>query len=324
MLRVYLRLENVMSVHFEVVQCNLLEQTFELWLESLQAQQASPKTIHGYRSEVGAFIRFLSEQGLTEHEQVEATHVRRWLLYRQSKRVSSAQLHHDWRKPRTFWRWCLREGLTEHDAFAKVQPPKLQYAVKPALVPAQVEALLKACEGRDWLRLRDRSLLFVLLDTGARAHEVHTLRTDDASKESVWVKGKGDKQRPLFLSPETRLSLHRYLRACPFHPKPGDPLWWGKYGALTLWGLKEAVEKIGKRAGITPLGTHAFRRTHAVWSLRSGLDLARLQQMMGHSSVSVLIRHYLPLVEQDLREAHRQHSPVNHLLRNGKGQQDGR
>ncbi|MDM7461463.1 MAG: tyrosine-type recombinase/integrase [bacterium] len=305
--------------HFTVVDTYTpLREAFELWLESLQARQASPKTIRGYRSEVGAFIRFLEAQGITSLEEVQALHIRKWLIHRQAQGVSPAQLHHDWRKPRTFWRWALREELVAHDAFAKAEAPKLRYAVKPCLTPEQVDALLNACEGKHWTRLRDKALLLVLLDTGARASEVHSLTVESANRETVWVQGKGGKQRPLFLSPATRLALRRYLNSCPFKPEPNQPLWWGKRGALTLWGMLEVIEKIGKRTGISPLGAHVFRRTHAVWSLRSGLDLARLQKMLGHSSVSVLVKHYLPLLESDLREAHRQYSPVNTLLHNRK------
>ncbi len=307
------------TYHFTVVDTGTpLREAFELWLESLHARQASPKTIRGYRSEVGAFIRFLEAEGITTLAEVQPTHIRKWLIHRRETGVSPAQLHHDWRKPRTFWRWALREELVPHDAFAKVEAPKLRYAVKPALTPEQVEALLKACEGKNWRRLRDRALLLTLLDTGARACEVHSLTVGDANRETVWVQGKGGKQRPLFLSPTTRLALRRYLNACPYSRTDDSPLWWGKKGALTLWGLLEVIEKIGKRAGITPLGAHVFRRTHAVWSLRSGIDLARLQKMLGHSSVSVLLKHYLPLLESDLKEAHQQHSPVNTLLNSRK------
>ena len=293
---------------------NALQEAFQLWMESMQARAFSPKTLYGYKVNVGAFIRFLNAPGLTELEQVQPTHIRKWLTYRREKGVSNAQLWNDYRQPRTFWNWCLREELTTHNPFTKVEKPRLETVVKPALTPEQVEALLKACEGKDWLRLRDRALLLTLLDTGLRASEVHSLKATDEKRDTLLIRGKGGKRRVVFLCPETRLALRRYLNACPHSLTDDSPLWWGRNGALTLWGLLEVIENIGKRAGITPLGAHIFRRTHAVWSLRSGIDLAHLQKMLGHSSMSVLVKHYLPLLESDLKEAHRQHSPVNTLL----------
>jgi integrase/recombinase XerD len=73
------------------------------------------------------------------------------------------------------------------------------------------------------------------------------------------------------------------------------------------------VRDIGARAGLKRrLGPHTFRRTFATWSLRSGIDLEQLRQLMGHSDYSVL-RQYLALVEADLKQAHQQHSPLNNL-----------
>jgi len=75
----------------------------------------------------------------------------------------------------------------------------------------------------------------------------------------------------------------------------------------------DCIARIGKRAGLQrPLGAHAFRRTFATWSLRNGIDLEHLRQLMGHSDYAVL-RQYLSLVEADLKQAHQQHSPLRNL-----------
>ena len=291
-----------------------LEEAFHLWLESMQARQFSPNTLRGYRVNVGAFLRYLQENlNLTTLDAVRPAHIRKWLIYRQQHGVSNAQLHNDYRQPRTFWRWCIKEELTTNDPFAKVEKPKVPPKVKPALTPDEVEQILQACESKEWLRLRDKALILLLLDTGLRIHEAHKLTVEDASRDAVLIRGKGGKQRVVFLSHEVRLAIRRYLNACPYPLQEDSPLWWGEQGALTLYGLKRAVRRIGKRAGLKrPLGPHAFRRTFATWSLRSGIDLEQLRQLMGHSDYSVL-RQYLALVEADLKQAHQQHSPLNNL-----------
>jgi len=291
-----------------------LEEAFHLWLESMQARQFSPNTLRGYRVNVGAFLRYLQENlNLTTLDAVRPAHIRKWLIYRQQHGVSNAQLHNDYRQPRTFWRWCIKEELTTNDPFAKVEKPKLQPTLKPALTPREVEQILQACDGKDWLRLRDKALILLLLDTGLRIHEAHKLTVADAQQETVLIRGKGGKQRVVFLSAEVRLAIKRYLKACPYPLTDDSPLWQGVNGALTLWGIMEVVEKIGKRAGLPkPLGAHTFRRTFATWSLRSGIDLEQLRQLMGHSDYTVL-RQYLALVEADLKQAHQQHSPLNNL-----------
>ena len=290
-----------------------LWECYNMWLESMQARGLAPKTLAIYRLEVGQFLRFLHELNLTTLDAVRPVHIRKWLIHRQQQGVSNRQLRNDYQSPATFWRWCLREELTTNNPFAKVEKPRQLPTLKPALTPDEIDALLRACDGKEWLRLRDKALILLLLDTGLRIHEAHNLTVEDASQDTLLIRGKGGKQRVVFLSHEVRLAIRRYLNACPFAPTGDAPLWWGERGVLTLHGLLEAIQKIGKRAGLPKhLGAHVFRRTFATWSLRSGIDLEQLRQLMGHSDYTVL-RQYLALVEADLKRAHQQHSPLNNL-----------
>ena len=192
-----------------------LEEAFQLWLESMQARQFSPNTLRGYRVNVGAFLRYLQENlNLTTLDAVQPHHIRKWLIYRQQHGVSNAQLHNDYRQPRTFWRWCIKEELTTNNPFAKVEKPKPPAKVKPALTPEEVEAIL-----------RDKAPILLLLDTGLRIHEAHRLTVADASQETLLIRGKGGKQRVVFLSAAVRLALRKYLQACPFPLQDNSPLW---------------------------------------------------------------------------------------------------
>lgn len=294
------------------IQESEIREAFTLWLESLEARGIAPRTLENYRECVGQFVAFLEPHAATL-DAVQPAHIRKWLLHKQRKGVSPYTVRNAYRLPRLFWRWCMREELTANDPFQKVEKPKVPPTLKPALTPEEVEQILKACDGKHWLRLRDKALILLLLDTGLRIHEAHALTVEDATQDTLLIKGKGGKRRVVFLSHEVRLAIRRYLNACPFAPTGDAPLWWGRFGALTLHGLKNAVRDIGARAGLKRrLGPHTFRRTFATWSLRNGIDLEQLRQLMGHSDYTVL-RQYLALVEADLKQAHQQHSPLNNL-----------
>ena len=299
------------TTRLHVADTNAILLTVELWLQSLQARRVSPRTLGGYRDYVLPFVAFLNHLGCHQLEDVQPQHIRQWLIHKQTQGVSSHTLHNAYRNPRAFWNWCIREGLTEHNPFAKVEPPKREQVLKPALTPEQVEALLRACEGKEWLRLRDRALVLLLLDTGLRIHECHQLRVMDVVQNALIVRGKGGKQRVVVLSAEVRLALQRYLKACPYRPTAEHPLWWGAHGCLTLEGLKVTVRKVGKRAGVK-VGAHQLRRTFATWSLRNGIDLEHLRLLMGHSDLKTT-QQYLALVEDDLKRAHEQFSPLRML-----------
>jgi site-specific recombinase XerD len=290
-----------------------LRECLQLWLDTVALRTESQHTTRVYRQVASRFLQYLESQGIETLDAVQPHHVRAYLLKRKQAGVSPYTLAKDYRHLHAFWNWCLREELTTNDPFQKVEKPKLQPTLKPALTPDEVEQILQACEGKHWLRLRDKALCLLLLDTGLRIHEAHKLTVADAEQEVLLIRGKGGKQRVVFLSAEVRLAIKRYLKACPYPLTDESPLWWGRNGTLTLWGIMEVIEHIGKRAGLKrPLGAHTFRRTFATWSLRNGIDLEHLRQLMGHSDYSVL-RQYLALVEADLKQAHQQHSPLNNL-----------
>jgi len=125
--------------------------------------------------------------------------------------------------------------------------------------------------------------------------------------------GKGKKDRVAFLGSKARKTLTKYLLERQAR-EPKSPLWLSERGdALTTWGLRQLLERLGTRADVRPCSPHTFRRTCALWSLRAGMSIYHLQSMLGHSDLSVL-RKYLALVEGDLEEAHKNHGAVDHML----------
>lgn len=131
------------------------------------------------------------------------------------------------------------------------------------------------------------------------------------------IRGKGRKDRVVFLGVATRKQMFRYYLeqwGNSQGPGVGQPVWvnvWSEQ-RLTKSGLAQLLRRIGRRAGVEQCTTHAFRRTHATWSLRSGMPLPTLRQLLGHSDLSVILR-YLGLTEEDLKDAHGQYGPVDNM-----------
>lgn len=283
-----------------------------IYLEAVNTKASSPRTASNYADTLEPFVQFLHEQGVTRLQDVTPLHITRFLALKKQTGITGVTLAKHYTILKAFWNWLVRMELTEQNLLNKIPRPRAEQKVKPALTVEQIGRILQACEGKGWLRLRDYALICTLLDTGARAMEVWNLTCAQVFRDPLILYGKGAKERFAFLSPETKIAIRRYLKACPFRPEGEQPLWWGERGALTLQGLLEVVEDIGERAGIRPLGCHIFRRTYAVLSLRNGIDLHRLQALLGHADLRTT-QAYLPLTEQDLREAHERFSPLRTL-----------
>jgi site-specific recombinase XerD len=283
----------------------------ERFLLELELHGVAPSTLRLYRSVLQHFEACLQERGATLESATPDT-VMECFATRLRAGIKPSTLRTQGKILREYFKWA---GKPEHAR--AIILPRAKRTVLPALTPSEVDAILRATGGRTWQRKRDYALVLLLLSTGLRIHEAHKLTVADASQDALLITGKGGKQRWVYILPEVRRALESYLRA--YTRQTGRtldadaPLWWTANAPMSLACMRAQIRAIGRRAGLPKhLGAHAFRRTFATWSLRNGIDMEHLRQLMGHSDYSVL-RQYLALDATDLRRAHEQHNPLNNL-----------
>jgi len=205
---------------------------------------------------------------------------------------------------RRYGRWLLEEGLTDKNPAGNVQyPPKVQRVPK-GVTPEDFEKLLgKAAEPRD------RALLLLLWETGARADELITMtwQAVDLDKRRAWVTGKGSKDRPIFFGKDAGAALLAYRPTIPHNPE--DRVFWALDGntPLTYWGMYQAVRRIGNDAGVQRCNPHAFRHGFGRRLSKNGCPTLVLQDLMGHASPEVT-RLYTFLDEEDLAQLHERYA----------------
>ena len=105
----------------------------------------------------------------------------------------------------------------------------------------EVKALLAAPSPADRLGLRDRALLTLLYNTGARASEAAGLDISDVrlhTPSQVRIFGKGCKERVCPLWQETADAVRAYLDQRDDSDQPGAPLFLNAHGKrITRYGL---------------------------------------------------------------------------------------
>lgn len=290
------------------------EQALELWLAAVQAKGATRATLRTYRDRVGYFLRWLKqEHGIHHLDEIQPPHIILYIQHCQARETWGSETVQDYcRDARTFLNWCHRMELIDKNPFAKIPLPKGEQTLLQPLSDDDVRRLFQACEGKEWLRRRDKALLHVLLSTGLRASECHQMTVRDGTSRTFTVRGKGGKHRLVIITPECEIDIQRYLRVNPYRPGPDDPLWWGHCGALTLEGLKQTVQRIAMRAGMGHLGPHRLRRTFATNLLRQGAPMEVARELMGHSSYRML-QQYVRLSTDDLLQAIERYDPLKNI-----------
>ena len=160
---------------------------------------------------------------------------------------------------------------------------------RPVIIPLTTEEVT-----RFWASFhtcRDMAIVALLLFNGLRSREVLSLRMPDVSFSATQLRvlGKGRRQRVMPLAPETIRLLEAYLRTerslteTPYlfvslkGPARGQ--------AMTPAGIRSLFRYHRTATGVPSANPHRFRHTFGADSIRDGISLPALQQLMGHANI---------------------------------------
>ncbi len=201
----------------------------------------------------------------------------------------------------------LEPSLVELPHVVRKQVTFLQYD--------EVERLLAEIDTETETGLRDRAIIELLFSGGLRVSELVKLNRDsiNLSRREFIVRGKGNKDRPIFISEAAADWVERYLekRTDTLAPlflnnsrnlQPVDTS--GDYRRLTTRSVERIVQKYAKLAGITKhVSPHTLRHSFATDLLMNGADLRSVQAMLGHSDISTT-QIYTHVTDPHLKEVH--------------------
>ncbi len=163
--------------------------------------------------------------------------------------------------------------------------------------------------------LRDRAIFELLFSSGLRVSELISLNRDSVNltRKEFMVRGKGQKDRPVFVSDTAAEAIEDYLAerkdSLPAlflnnsknQPAAGTS---GDYRRLTPRSIQRIVDKYVKAAGITKHVTpHTLRHSFATDLLMNGADLRSVQSLLGHSNISTT-QIYTHVTDPHLKEIH--------------------
>ena len=161
------------------------------------------------------------------------------------------------------------------------------------LTPGELTALLGACADGTTAGARDAAIIAIGYTAGLRRSELAGLwLTDfDPNNNALTIRaGKGNKERVVYLANGTLEALGDWLHVRGPWVGPlftrirqGDRI---EYGGLTAQAIYTIMASRAEAAGVKSFSPHDLRRTFAGDMLDAGVDIATVQQLMGHASVS--------------------------------------
>lgn len=230
----------------------------------LEATNVSSRTVVAYTEGVRVLARFLIEKKLsTDPKQITREHIEEFITSLLAVYTPSTA-NNRYRALQAFFGWCLDEGEILENPMAKTKPPMVPEIPVAVLDESDLKKMLKACDGKTFIKWRDKAMLLLLVDSGVRREELSGMKVSDVDldRRVVVVFGKGRRQRTCPIGKKATMALDRYLRAREQHRHHESPnLWLGMAGPMTNSGIDDALDRIAREAGIGHVFPHQFLTT---------------------------------------------------------------
>lgn len=215
---------------------------------------------------------------------------------------------------RGFLKYLAKRGMESLDP-ALVELPRAHRPQVTFLHVDEIERILAEIPEDTETGLRDRAIFELLFSSGLRVSELIALNRDSVNlerKEFV-VRGKGQKDRPVFLSESAAKAIGDYLDerkdSLPAlflnnsrnQPAAGTS---GDYRRLTPRSVERMISGYVRKAGITKHVTpHTLRHSFATDLLMNGADLRAVQSLLGHANIATT-QIYTHVTDTHLKEVH--------------------
>lgn len=193
--------------------------------------------------------------------------------------------------------------------------PRVHQTEPQILTVDEAQAMLRSPDRRCLQGRRDHAILALLMSAGLREAELCALNVGDVApkwKHHVLTvrHGKGDKPRSMSLPDAVWATIAAYLELRG-QVQPEEPLFLtlGKRGLAPTRITPKAVDHLvavhSRRALISkPITTHLLRHCAVSFALANGASPREVQEMAGHSSLSITAR-YSHLIEKGKTSAAR-------------------
>ena len=258
-----------------------------------------------------------------------ATQKHRWPEGRRLsyQKAAPATVYHYGKAVKSFLNWAEDEEYLEASPIARLKLQAPHYREVEPYSDDEVLAFLEVCEedvktACRYLGIRNKAIISLFVATGLRLAELSSIRVSDFDPrlQQVRVSGKGAKAQVVPINGEARKALKRYLQV---RQNGYEELWQTDDGQpMSVYSIKIMVARLKKRARLNGGGgPHRFRHYFATHFLEAGGDINSLRLLLGHATLSMVLRYSRYVDVQRALSEHQQFNPLDRLVR---GQTNGR
>lgn len=295
------------------------------YIEHLEVEGGrSRKTAENYHLYLQRFIEFADDLPVNKITDETIRKYRLWLnRYKDSHDEELALITQSYHliALRGFFQYLSRRDI-EALSPNKIILPKVSRKQVTFLYKEEVTRLMQQIDTGTEQGLRDRAIVELLFSSGLRVSELVNLNRDhvNTKRREFMVRGKGQKDRPVFISKAAALHVTNYLEARDdslpalfiSYSRNVTPDTTGDYRRLTARSIQRMLSQYARLAGVTKhVSPHTMRHSYATDLLMNGADLRSVQSMLGHSNISTT-QVYTHVTDEHLHDVYeRYHSETD-------------
>lgn len=285
------------------------------YIEHLEVEGGrSIKTSESYKLYLERFVEFTEDIKVSDITSETVRKYRLWLnRYRNSNDTELTIITQSYHliALRGFLKYLSRRDIPSLSP-DKIILPKVSRKQVTFLYRDEVNRLLAQIDMSSEQGMRDRAIIELLFSSGLRVSELTGLDRDhvNTKRREFMVRGKGQKDRPVFISRAAAEHIENYLGSRNDSLPPlfisysrNAPVTnSGDYRRLSARSIQRMLSNYARLAGITKhVSPHTMRHSYATDLLMNGADLRSVQSMLGHSNISTT-QVYTHVTDEHLRE----------------------
>jgi integrase/recombinase XerD len=285
-------------------------------------RRLSPRTIKGYYNNTALFLNYLEKhEKLTQLEAIRPPHIKKYVQYLIGKDLSPSYVNGILKCLRAFFKFAHTEEYIITNPATRVNWQREGKVLIETFTDEEVHTLLNAFNFSSYLQARNKLILAIAFDTGARNTEICTILNSDIRDNVILIHGKGNKERHVPLTPYLKKLLIKYQRIKEeyFDDKviPYDNLLLSRTGRpMTKEAMehvfKQAADKANIRAEIR-CSPHTARHYFAQTHLCNGLDVYSVSRLLGHENINITKRYLQSMQDSSIVEMAVKTSPLRNI-----------
>lgn len=284
-----------------------------------QARLNSPKTIQDYTEKISMWVDFAGD---TELESISTNDMREYIASLRDRELARETIRSYITALKVAWSFWSQEYGVE-DAMSRIKKPIKKKQPPKSITTEDFIKLFESAKGHTAMDWRNRAIIALLADTGARRGEILRLDTDiNVIRRQAQVSGKTG-HRTIYWTHYTNNLLFMWLSVRP--KCKTDALFVSftegrHHDRLTGSGLSQLLARLKKRAGIKGrVNPHSFRHKFAQEYLKNGGDVITLAHLGGWRDLKTIKDAYAIFDDSELSALQEKNSPLLKMLNENFG-----